>query len=132
MSVKVDGDLGSGVRLAPELKARLVHRRGMLDDGKAESRAAELPGMAFVHAVKPLEHPVLVLIRNADARIRHGQNRFAAALFRRDGHAAAGTVILYGVIAEVIDKLLQRRAHALYDGLSAAERREASVSSARA
>ena len=78
--------------------------------------------MALVHAVKPLEHPVLVLIRNADARIRHGQNRFAAALFRRDGHAAAGTVILYGVVAEVIDKLLQRRAHALHDGLPAAER----------
>ena len=64
----MDGDLGSGVRLAPELKARLVHRRGVLDDGKAEARAAELPGMALVHAVKPLEHPVLVLFRIAMSR----------------------------------------------------------------
>ena len=36
------GDLRAGTRLAPQLQPRLVHRRGVLDDGKSETRAAEL------------------------------------------------------------------------------------------
>ena len=78
--------------------------------------------MALVHAVKPLKHPVLVFVRDADAGIRHGQDCFSGAFFCCDGHAAAGAVILHGVVAEVIDKLLQRRADTLHNGFPAAER----------
>ena len=43
----------------------------VLDDGKAQSGAAHFLGAAFVHPVKPLENPVLALLRDADSVVLH-------------------------------------------------------------
>ena len=79
----------------------------MLDDGEAQARAAGLAGVAVVDPVEPLEHPRLVLRRDADAGIAHAE-RDAAGILPHDGlHAAALPIVLDGVVQEVVDHLLQ-------------------------
>ena len=54
--------------LAGEALERLVGGH-VLDNGQPQPRAAHLLGVALVHPVEPLEHPLLVGGRDADARV---------------------------------------------------------------
>ena len=49
---------------------------------------------------------VLLRRRDADAGIRHAEDRLAVLLRRADGHAAALAVILDGIVAEIVDQLV--------------------------
>ena len=70
--------------------------------------------MAFIHTVKPLKHAVLMLRRNADARIAH--NNFCHTIRRADFnvHRAVRAVIFDGIIAKVINHLGKQRRHAAH------------------
>ena len=79
----------------------------MLDDGQAQTRPPCLPGPALIHPVKPLENPLLALLGDANAGVRHlhGYRIFPPG---RHLHPdlPAGMVILHCVITEVIDHLV--------------------------
>ena len=47
----------------------------VLDDGKAQPRAALVAAAVLVHAVEPLEDAGAMLRRNADAVVLDGENR---------------------------------------------------------
>ena len=70
--------------------------------------------MALVHAVEALEDAALVLRRDADARVGHGDERLAVLFADRHLHAAALDIVLDGVVAEVIDDLVQKPPHAAH------------------
>lgn len=88
---------------ALERDGRAVEAGGVLDDGKAEARAAHLLGAALVHAVESLENPLPVLDGDADSRVRDGEDRRAITLLHRDRDAAIPAVVLDGVVAQVVD-----------------------------
>ena len=83
--------------------AGIVVSNGMLDDGKSQASAAGLLGVALIYSIKPLEDPILMLSRNADTGIFHHQT----IIFSMDRYPAAGNIVLDGVVAEVIDHLMQ-------------------------
>ena len=85
-------------------------RRAVLHDGKAQARAA--PGMAFIHPVEPLKHPVPRLGGNPHAGILHGEARALAGVLHRHGNAAALPIVCHGIVAQVIEDLLQNLGHA--------------------
>ena len=67
--------------------------------------------MAFIHPVKPFENSILMLGRNADTGIADNQT----IILGMDRHAAAGNIILNGIVAEVINGLLEHSADT-FDG----------------
>ena len=68
--------------------------------------------MALVHAVEALEDAALVLRRDADARVGHGNERLAVPLADTYLHAAAFDIVLDGIVAEVVYDLVQQPPHA--------------------
>ena len=62
--------------------------------------------MAFIHPVKPFENSILMLGRNADTGITVN----LSIILGLDRHAAAGDIILDGVVTEVVKDLLEHSA----------------------
>ena len=85
----------------------------MLDDGQAQAGAADGLGVALVHPVEPLEHPLPVLRGDADARVGHGHGDRIRPVLHPDERLAAGAVVLDGVVAQVVHHLLHHRGQAL-------------------
>lgn len=50
------------LRLALQLYLRVMQRGGVLNDGQPQACAADSTTMAFIHTVKPLKDPALVVI----------------------------------------------------------------------
>ena len=72
-SGKVDSDRRALTGVALEFNLRAVVLCGMLDDGKAETGAANLLGMTFIDAVKSLKYTALVGVGNTNASIYDGE-----------------------------------------------------------
>ena len=68
---------------------------GVFYDGESKTSTAGGFGVALVHPVEPFEDPVFVLGRNTNAGITDNQT----VIFRVDGHAAAGNIILDGKVS---------------------------------
>ena len=68
--------------------------------------------MALVDAVEALEDPALVLGRNADAGIKNRDGGFLLAVFNVNADASAGAVVFDGIVAEIVEHLVQEPAHA--------------------
>ena len=66
--------------------------------------------MALIDPVEALENAALVLRRDADAGVLHGHDRAVRCAVDGHIHAAALTVILDGVVTEVIDDLRSKPA----------------------
>ena len=79
----------------------------MLDNGKAEARAADLLGVALVHAVEPLEHALTVGSGDADAVIRHTHHSVPVLSGNGDAHMPVFAVVLDRVVTEVEDHFVQ-------------------------
>ena len=47
----------------------------VLNDGKTQTGATQLLGVALVHPIKPLEHPTQLLLRDANAGVAHLNHR---------------------------------------------------------
>ena len=94
----------------------MVILHGVLDDRQSETRAAGRLGVALIHAVEALEHAALMLRRDADAGIGDGDAAAVGIGGDRHVHAPAVAVILDGVVAEVIDDLVDQAANAGNDG----------------
>ena len=75
--------------LAFQLEPGAVVLRGVADDGKAETRAADLLGVALVDTVEALEDAALVGIRDADAGIHDGERDGLPVLPDGDGDGCA-------------------------------------------
>ena len=96
-----------------------MDHHGVLDDGKAQPRAADLLAAALVHPVKPLKNAVQTVLGDADARILHLQDGFAAALPHRYLYGAAPVVVFDGVVAKVIDDAVKQLGDARHGRLPA-------------
>ena len=79
----------------------------MLDNGQAEAGAAGHLAVALVHAVKALEHALLIRGRNADAVIGHAHKGRAVLRTGFKQHAAIRLVIGDRVVRKVEDHLLE-------------------------
>ena len=66
---KADCHSRAAPRGALQPDSGVMEPRRVLYDGEAEARPADLPGMALIHAVKPLKHALLMLGRYPDASI---------------------------------------------------------------
>ena len=80
----------------------------VLDDGQAQAGASDLLGMALVHPVEPFKHPALICFRDADAGVRHLQDHIVRIGGNIHCDAAAGPVVLDGVVAEVVYHFAQK------------------------
>ena len=109
-----DGRARAGRAL--KLDAAVVILHSVLDDRQSEARAAGRLGVALIHAVEALEHTRLMLRRDADAGVGDGDAAAAGIGRDRHVHAPAVTVVLDGVVAEVIDDLIDQAADAGQDG----------------
>ena len=49
----------------------VMEGRAVLYNGQAQSSAADVLGVALIHPVEPLKHPVLILSGDTDAVILH-------------------------------------------------------------
>ena len=78
----------------------------VFDNGKSQTGAAGSLGVALVHPVEPLKDPILMLCGNTDAGIADNQ----ALVFCLNRYAATRNVVLDGIIAEVVNNLLEHSA----------------------
>ena len=79
----------------------------MLYDGKPQSGTSYFFGVTFVYAVKPFKDPGLFFLRDSDSRIFYAETHLPAVLPQRDQHPSPLSVILYGIIAEIINHFHQ-------------------------
>ena len=77
----------------------------MFDDRKAKAGPSGFPGPAFVDPVKALEDPLLILLRDADAAVLHGEEGAAVFLSGPDQDGSVFAVVLDGVLDQVFDGL---------------------------
>ena len=97
-----------GADLTLQVDARIVQKCDVLDDRKAQTGAAGRLGAALVHAVEPLKHAGLAVLRDADAvvldlKVGAAVTAYAAAQL----YMAARAVVAYGVVAQVLGQLAQ-------------------------
>ena len=78
--------------------------------------------MALIHPEEALEYAVLILGRDADSGIGNGDGGEAALAYRAYLYAATLPVVLYGVVAEIVDDAVEKLRHALHRGAHALER----------
>ena len=86
----------------------------MLDDRKAETRSADLLGMALVYAVEALEDPLLIRLRDADAGIRNREDRLLIGAGHLHFDGAVVIVIFDRVVAEIKEHFLDNDRNALH------------------
>ena len=80
----------------------------MLDDGQAQAGAADLLRVALIHPVEPLEDPVGLPRRDADAGVLDGENHPLGLPGDRNLHPAPFLIIFNGVVAEIEEDFLQK------------------------
>ena len=83
---------------------------GVLHNGQAKAGTTRLFGMALIHTVEAFKHLILMLGSNTNAGILHAQQNFAGFLGNGYFHAAAGVVVLNGIVAKVVNDLIQQSA----------------------
>ena len=76
----------------------------MLHDRKAQTGTTGLLGVAFVHPVKPFKNTILMLGGNTDSRIQ--DDHFP--ILQRNVNAATRHIVLDGIVAKIIDDLIQQ------------------------
>jgi len=81
---------------------------GVLHDGQAKAGAAGLFGMTLIHTIEALKYLVLMFGRNTDTGILHTQQNFTGLLYNGHFYAATGIVVLNGIVAKVINDLVQQ------------------------
>ena len=82
----------------------------VLHDRQAKAGATGLLGMALIHTIEALKHLVLMFGRNTNAGILNAQQNFTGLLCNGHFHAAAGVVVLNGIVAKVVNDLIQQSA----------------------
>ena len=80
---------------------------GVLHDGQTKAGAAGLFGMTLIHTIEAFKHFVLMFGRNTDTGILHAQQHFTGLLSHIHFHAAAGVVVLNGIVAKVVNDLIR-------------------------
>ena len=77
--------------------------------GKTEARTAYRLGMAFIYAVEALEYSVQLICGDTDTVIGYGELYAVIEAFTYGNvNGAARDTVLYGVVAEVEDYLVQQ------------------------
>ena len=91
-----------------KLSVMVLYR--MLHDRQTKAGAAGLLGMALIHTIETFKHLVLMFGRNTNTGILHAQQYFTVFLCNGHFHAAAGGVVLNGIVAKVVNDLIQQSA----------------------
>ena len=107
-------DRRAAAGLAFQLDRSTVELCAVLDDRKAETRSADLLGMALVYAVEALEDPLLIRLRDADAGIRNRENRLLIGAGHLHFDGAVVIVIFDCVVAEIKEHFLDNDRNALH------------------
>ena len=102
----------------------------MLDNGQAQSRAADGAGVALIHPVEPLKDPALLCRRDADAGIPDSEGYILRRLPGFHGDAAAGDIVFHRIFAEVVHRFRQQPPDAGHGGRRS-DRRQRHVPSRR-
>ena len=63
--------------------------------------------MVLIHTIKAFKHLILMFGSNPDTGILHAQQHFTGLLSHIHFHAAAGVVVLNGIVAEIVNDLVQ-------------------------
>ena len=66
--------------------------------------------MALIHTVKAFKHLILMFGSNTDISILHAQQNFTGLLCNGHFQAAAGIVVLNGIVTKVVNDLIQQSA----------------------
>lgn len=66
--------------------------------------------MVLIHTIKAFKHLILMFGSNPDTGILHAQQNFTGLLCNGHFHAAAGIVVLNGIVAKVVNDLIQQSA----------------------
>ncbi len=80
----------------------------MFYDGEPQPGAAGQFGMAFIHSIEALKHPMLVLKGDADACVGHLQHTAGLGLGNRHVHLAAVNVVLNRVSNKIVNDLVKK------------------------
>ena len=99
-----------------------MHLCAVLDDGQAETCAADLLGMALVHTVKALENPLLFFPCDADTGVGDGNGCFAVLRLHAERDSSSVPVIFNGVIRQIVEHFLHHGKDAPDLGMAAGER----------
>ena len=89
----------------------MVQLCAMLHDGQAQARTAHGTAAAFIHAIEPFEDSLLLIGRDTDPRILHRNMDMPLDLRHMYRHTAAFTIVLDGIIAQVVQHLAQHMRH---------------------
>ena len=88
------------------LNGAAVGFHGVVHDAQAQAAAPRLAGAGLVDAVEAPEDVVALVLRDADAGVRHGQLYAAVRGVEGGGDAALGEVVLHGVFQEIEDNMV--------------------------
>ena len=86
----------------------------MLDDRKSQTGAADLLGMALVHAVEALENAFLIRLRDADSGIGDRKDCLLPRACDLHRHGAVFLIIFDRIVTEVIEHLLDNHRNAVH------------------
>ena len=86
----------------------------MLDNRQPQPGSAGSLGAAFIHSEKPLKHSGLILRRDADPGIFHGNRYASIACLNRKLPSAAVNVVFDRIIYQVIEHFIQETPHSIY------------------
>ena len=105
-SSKRHGDFGTLAQGGFQLQLGIVDLGNVLDDGKAQARAAGLSGAAFIHPIEALEDPLLGLFGDADAVVLHHKDGASLLLYRHLDIAPL-PIVADGILHQVLYHFLQ-------------------------
>src|SRR5208282_6908402 len=74
----------------------------MFGDSQPETGASRFPGASYIDAVKALKDARLFGLRDANTRIRNGENDLAFSDFRAERDLPARKRVLNGVVQKVL------------------------------
>ena len=88
----------------------MVILHSVLHDGQAKAGAARLLGMTLIYTIETLKHLVLMFGRNTDAGIDNADLDGTLLLGNRNLYMPARIVIFNGIVAKVVNDLIQQSA----------------------
>ena len=77
--------------------------------------------MALVHPIKAFKYPLLMLRRDADARVGNGENSKASFILYLYRYRTAPTIVFDRIVAEIVDDTFKQLRNALDNGFFSSE-----------
>src|SRR5918997_967944 len=104
---EVDEEGRAPADLALHRDVAAVHLDDLLADGEPEAATPGRPRAVFVHPVEALEELIEVFRRDADARVSDAHGHPGGVVLHGDVNPVAGVRVLYGVVQQVEEDLVE-------------------------